>query len=107
MQDIKNKAGEILGTYAPTEVTKADTYEVEYTNKAGDNLTKVIEVDKTEFAKLASQAFNTNIRNFVAGLARDKKGTKLSAYETYFAEQGIDTKGISADKLIEKLKDLA
>lgn len=107
MQDIKNKAGEVLGQYDLVEVTKPDTYEVKYINKAGAKLTKTVEVDKTSFAKLASQAFNTNIRNFVAGLARPKTGSKLGAYEAYFQKQGIDTAGIPVEKLIEKLKDLA
>lgn len=90
MQDIKNKAGEVLGTYELTDVTKADTYEVAYTDKDGNELTKVVEVDKVGFVKLASQAFNTNIRNFVAGLAREKKDSKLALLKAYIRSKGID-----------------
>ena len=105
MQEVKNKVGEVLGTYELTEIEKAGSYTVEYTNKAGSKLTVVKEINKEDILKLATQQFNTNVRNYVAGLARDKKGSKLGAYEAFFSEQGIDTKGIPVDKLIEKLKD--
>lgn len=104
--DIKNKAGEILGTYELTVITKAETYTIPYTNKAGTELTLVKDISKEDILKLASQAFNTNVRNYVAGLARPKTGSKLSAYEEFFASKGIDTKGIPVEKLIEKLKDM-
>ena len=104
--DIKNKGGDILGTYELTVVTKADTYTVPYTNKAGNKLTLVKDLTKEDILKLASQAFNTNVRNYVAGLARPKTGSKLSAYEAFFAEKGINTTGIPVEKLIEKLKDM-
>ena len=106
MQEVKNKVGDILGTYELTEIEKAGSYTVEYTNKAGSELTLVKEISKEDILKLATQQFNTNVRNFVAGLAREKKGSKTSAYEAFFAEKGIDTKGIPVDKLIEKLKEL-
>ena len=106
MQEVKNKAGEILGTYKLTEVVKADTYTVTYTNKAGDNLQLVKEITRDDILKLASQQFNTNVRNYVAGMAREKKGSKLSAYEAFFASKGIDTKGIAVEQLVEKLKEM-
>ena len=106
MQEVKNKAGEVLGTYELTEIVKADTYTVAYTNKAGDDLQLAREISKDDILKLASQQFNTNVRNYVAGLAREKKGSKLSAYEAFFASKGIDTKGIAVEKLVEKLKEM-
>lgn len=102
MQDIKNKAGEILGTYELTEVTKADTYEIAYTDKNGTELTKVIEVDKATFIKLASQAFNTNVRNFVAGLAREKADSKIALLKEYCRSKGIDV-SLPTDELKEAL----
>ena len=106
MQEVKNKAGEILGTYELTDVVKADTYTVAYTNKAGDDLQLVKDITKDDILKLAGQQFNTNVRNFVAGLAREKKGSKLSAYEAFFASKGINTKGIAVEQLVEKLEEM-
>lgn len=105
--EVKDKAGNVLGTYVYTEVGKPDTYVVDCTDKKGNSFTVTKEITKADITALVTQAFNINVRNYVAGLAREKKGTKLSAYEAYFAEQGIDTKGVPADKLIEKLKELA
>ena len=106
MQEVKNKAGEILGTYELIAITKADTYEVDCTDKQGNKLAVVKEVTKEDILKLASQQFNTNIRNYIAGLARPSRPSKLKAFEAYFAEKGIDVTGIDTDKLIAKLKDL-
>ena len=103
---VWNKGKSILqGTYVKTECGKADTYLVDITDVKGNKKTLTKTVDKKELTELSSQGFNTNVRNYVAGVAREKKGSKLSAYEQFFAEQGIDTKGIPVDKLIEKLKD--
>jgi hypothetical protein len=99
MQDIKNKQGDILGTYELKEVTKPDTYEVDYTDKDGNALTKVIEVDKSAYVKLATQAFNTNMRNFVAGLAREKQDTKIALLKAY-----IRSKGLNVDLPTDELK---
>lgn len=104
--DILNKDKNLLGTYVYTEVSKPDTYSVDYTDKQGNEKTLVKEVTKADITLLVTQAFNTNVRNFVAGLARPKTGSKLSAYEEFFASKGIDTKGIAVEKLIEKLKDM-
>ena len=90
MQDVKNKQGEILGTYEVTDVTKADTYEVLIVNKDGqeETLTKV--VTKEDILKLATQQFNTNVRNYVAGLAREKKDSKTALVKEYIKKLGID-----------------
>lgn len=90
MQDVKNKQGEVLGSYELTDVTKADTYGVMVVNKDGqeETLTKV--VTKEDILKLASQQFNTNVRNYVAGLAREKKDTKTALLKEYIKSQGID-----------------
>jgi len=106
MQEVKNKQGEILGTYKLTEVTKADTYAVPFTNRNGDELTIEKTVTKEDILKLASQQFNTNVRNYVAGLAREKKGSKLSALEDYFNQKGISIKGVSVEELKAKLEKL-
>ena len=107
MQEIKNKAGEILGTYEQTEIVKADTYTASYVDKAGNEKALTKEVTKDDILKLATQQFNTNVRNFVAGLARVGKPSKLKAFEAYFAEKGIDVTGVDTDKLIAKLKEMA
>ena len=90
MQEVKNKAGEILGTYELTEVVKADTYIVAYTDKEGNDLTLTKEVTKEDMQKLASQQFNTNVRNYVAGLAREKADTKTAVLKEYIKSLGID-----------------
>ena len=90
MQEVKNKAGEILGTYELTDVVKADTYTVSYADKAGNELTLTKEVTKDDILKLASQQFNTNVRNYVAGLAREKADTKTAVLKEYIKSLGID-----------------
>jgi 3-oxoacyl-[acyl-carrier-protein] synthase III len=102
MQDIKNKAGEILGSYEQTEITKADTYEVTTVNKDGQEVILTKEVTKDDILKLASQQFNTNIRNYVAGLAREKKDTKTALLKEYIKSQGIDI-SLPLDELKKKL----
>lgn len=106
LMDVKNKAGDILGTYELTVMTKAGTYEVKCTDKQGNKLSLVKEISSADGWKLASQQFNTNVRNYIAGLARPSRPSKLKAFEAYFAEKGIDVIGIDTDKLIAKLKDL-
>ena len=90
MQDVKNKAGEILGSYELTSITKPDTYEVLCVNKDGQEIPKTVEVSKEAILQLASQQFNTNIRNYVAGLAREKKDSKTALLKEYIKSQGID-----------------
>ena len=105
--EILDKQKNLLGTYVYTEIPKADTYTVEYTDKQGNEHTLTKEITKADITDLVTQAFNTNVRNFVAGLARPSKPSKLKAYEEYFAEKGIDVTGIDTDKLLEKLKELS
>ena len=105
--DILDKQKNLLGTYVYTEVTKPDTYIVDYTDKLGKAHTLTKEITKKDVTELLTQAFNTNVRNYVAGLARPSKPSKLKAYEQYFAEKGIDVTGIDTDKLIAKLKEMA
>lgn len=107
MQEVKNKQGEILGTYELTEILKADTYIVNCTDSNGNSLEVTKEITKEDILKLASQQFNTNIRNYIAGLARPKTGSKLAVLEEYMRTKGINIKGVSATDLIEKLKELA
>jgi len=106
MQDIKNKAGEIIGSYEQVEALKVGTVVLTFVDKTGQEATYSKEVAKDDIVRLATQQFNTNVRNFVAGLARPSKPSKLKAYEAYFAEKGIDVTGIDTEDLIAKLKDL-
>ena len=102
MQDVKNKQGEILGSYELIDVTKADTYEVMTVNKDGqeETLTKV--VTKDDILKLASQQFNTNVRNYVAGLAREKQDSKLALMKEFIRSKGIDV-SLPTDELKKAL----
>ena len=104
--EILDKDKNLLGTYVFTEVSKPDTYIVDCVNKAGKAFVVTKEITKKDVTALLTQAFNTNIRNYIAGLARPSKPSKLKAYEEYFAEKGIDVTGIETDKLITKLKEL-
>ena len=90
MQDVKNKQGEVLGSYELTSITKPDTYEVTCVNKDGQEIPKSVEVTKEGILQLASQQFNTNVRNYVAGLAREKKDSKTALLKEYIKSQGID-----------------
>ena len=90
MQEVKNKQGEVLGSYELTTITKPDTYEVECINKDGQEVNVVKEVTKDDILKLASQQFNTNVRNYIAGLAREKKDSKTALLKEYIKSQGID-----------------
>lgn len=102
MQDVKNKAGEVLGSYELTTITKADTYEVTCVNKDGQEIPIVKEVTKEDILKLASQQFNTNVRNYVAGLAREKKDTKIALLKEYIRSKGIDV-SLPTDELKKEL----
>ena len=90
MQDIKNKAGEILGSYELQTIVKPDTYTVDCVDKNGLSIEIVKEVTKDDILKLATQQFNTNVRNYVAGLAREKKDSKLALMKEYIRSQGFD-----------------
>ena len=104
--EVKDKQGNVLGTYVYTEIPKADTYIIECSNKAGNSFTVTKEITKADITSLVTQAFNVNVRNYVAGLARPSKPSKLKAFEEYFAEKGIDVVGVDTETLISKLKDL-
>ena len=90
MQNVKNKAGEILGSYELTTITKPDTYEVTCVNKDGQEIPLVRTITKEDILTLATQQFNTNVRNYVAGLAREKKDSKTALLKEYIKSQGID-----------------
>ena len=92
MQEVKNKAGEILGTYELTEIAefKAQDIETKLTDKEGNERAITRPIDKAGILKLATQQFNTNTRNFVAGLAREKKDTKTAVLKEYIKSLGID-----------------
>ena len=102
MQDVKNKAGEILGSYELTSITKPDTYEVTCVNKDGQEIPKSVEVTKEGILQLATQQFNTNVRNYVAGLAREKKDTKIALLKEYIRSKGIDV-SLPTDELKKEL----
>lgn len=107
MVEILDKQKNLLGSYTFTEVSKPDTYIVSCVNKSGQEITITKEITKKDVTALLTQAFNTNIRNYVAGLARPTKPSKLKEYEAFFASKGIDTTKIPTDKLLEKLKELS
>ena len=90
MQEVKNKAGEILGQYELIEIDKAGTYAPTCVNKDGQEVEYSKDVTKDDILKLASQQFNTNVRNYVAGLAREKKDSKVALMKEYIKAQGID-----------------
>lgn len=90
MQDVKNKQGEILGTYELIEIDKAGTYAPTCVDRDGKEVTYTKEVSNADVKKLASQQFNTNTRNYIAGLAREKKDSKTALLKEYIKSQGID-----------------
>ena len=102
MQDVKNKAGEVLGSYEAIEITKPDVYNVTCVNKDGQEIPLMKDVTKQDILKLATQQFNTNTRNYVAGLAREKKDSKLALMKAYMASKGIDVT-LSTDELKKSL----
>ena len=103
--EILDKGKNLLGTYIYTEISKPDTYSVDYTDKQGNKHALTKEITKQDITALVTQAFNVNVRNYIAGLARPSKPSKLKAFEEFFASKGVDVIGIDTDKLIEKLKD--
>ena len=90
MQEVKNKAGEVLGSYELTEKLTAGLNEVTCVNKDGQEIAYTKELTKEGISKLAVQQFNTNVRNYVAGLAREKKDSKLALMKAYLLQQGFD-----------------
>ena len=102
MQDVKNKTGEVLGSYELVEIVKADTYAPTCVNKDGQEVEYSKDVTKDDILKLASQQFNTNVRNYVAGLAREKKDTKIALLKEYIRSKGIDV-SLPTDELKKEL----
>jgi len=90
MKEVKNKQGQVIGSYEEITITKPDTYEATCVNKDGQELTYTKEVSKEDILALATRQFNTNVRNYVAGLAREKKDSKLALMKAYLLKQGID-----------------
>ena len=99
MKDVKNKRGQVIGSYEEITITKPDTYTATCVNKDGQELTYTKEVSKEDILALATRQFNTNVRNYVAGLAREKKDSKLALMKAYLLKQGIDV-----TKSVEDLK---
>ena len=104
--EVLDKQKNVLGTYTYTAVNKPDTYVVVCTDKDGKEFTVTKEITKADVAMLLTQAFNINVRNYIAGKARPSKPSKLKAYEAFFAEHDINVEGLDTEKLIEKLKPL-
>ena len=113
LKDVKNKQGEVIGRYTPIEDNeleyKETTFEQDCEDKNGVALVKAVAVSKKGILHRAVKDINTDVRNYVAGLARPKKGTaqeKLLAYEAFFKEKGFDVSGIAPDKLISTLEEI-
>ena len=109
LKDVKNKAGEVIGQYTPIEDVEIEYKEMSFSqlclDKAGNELQKDVSVTKKDILHRAVKDINTDVRNYVAGLARPSKPSKLKAFEEYFAEKGIDVVGIDTETLIAKLKE--
>ena len=90
MQEVKNKQGEVLGQYELTEKLVAGENATICVNKDGQEIAYSKELTKEDINKLATQQFNTNVRNYVAGLAREKKDSKTALLKEYIKSQGID-----------------
>lgn len=103
LKDVKNKAGEVIGQYTPVEVVemeyKDNTFISDCIDRAGTALTKTVSVTKKSILQLAVKQVNTDIRNYVAGLAREKKDSKLAVLKDYIRSQGVDV-----DLPLEELK---
>jgi len=99
MKEVKNKQGQVIGSYEEVSITKPDTYVATCVNKDGQEITYTKEVSKEDILALATRQFNTNVRNYVAGLAREKKDSKLALMKAYLLKQGIDV-----TKPVEDLK---
>ena len=95
LKDVKNKAGEIIGQYTPVEDTEIEYKEMSFSqlcvDKDGHELQKEVAVDKKNILHRAVKDVNTDVRNYVAGLAREKKDTKTAVMKDFIKELGIDT----------------
>lgn len=101
LKDVKNKSGEVIGQYTPIEELdyKDTSFTSDCINKDGQAVLKTVEVTKKSILHLAVKQVNTDIRNYVAGLAREKKDSKLALLKEYIRSQGINV-----DLPIEELK---
>ena len=102
MQDVKNKAGEVLGSYELTEKLVAGKNAPMVINRDGQEEVYSKDITKEDITKLATQQFNTNVRNYVAGLAREKKDTKIALLKEYIRSKGIDV-SLPTDELKKEL----
>lgn len=94
LKDVKNKAGEVIGQYTPVEDVEMEYKEMTFSqlcvDKEGHELQKGVAINKTNILHRAVKDVNTDVRNYVAGLAREKKDSKTALFKQYIKEQGID-----------------
>lgn len=90
MQEVKNKQGEVLGNYELTEEIVVGVNAPTCVNKDGQEEVYSKDITKKDITKLATQQFNTNVRNYIAGLARTKKDSKTALVKEYIKKMGID-----------------
>lgn len=94
LKDVKNKAGEVIGQYTPIEDAELEYKEMSFSqlcvDKDGHELQKSVAVDKKNILHRAVKDINTDVRNYVAGLAREKKDSKTALLKDYIKGQGID-----------------
>ena len=94
MKDVKNNKGEVIGQYTPMEDVDIEYKDITFVSdcidKDGKDLTKTIAVDKKGILHRAVKDINTDVRNYVAGLAREKADTKTAVLKEYIKSLGID-----------------
>lgn len=109
LKDVKNKQGEVIGQYTPIEVADFDYKEASYTsdcvNKDGQAQQKTVTVTKKSILQLAVKQVNTDVRNYVAGLAREKKDSKVAVMKEYIQSLGIDT-SLPPDEIKKQLDEI-
>ena len=94
LKEVKNKTGEVIGQYTPIEDVELEYKEMSFSqlcvDRDGHELQKDVAVDKKNILHRAVKDINTDVRNYVAGLAREKKDSKTALFKQYIKEQGID-----------------
>jgi len=94
LKDVKNKAGEVIGQYTPIEDSELEYKETAFNQLCvdidGHELTKTVAVDKKNILHRAVKDINTDVRNYVAGLARPKKDSRVALFKEYIKSQGVD-----------------
>lgn len=107
MIDIKNKKGEVIGQYDKVEIAeyKAQSISTVVINANGEQSNKTVEVTKDSILALATQQLNTNVRNFVAGLAREHKDSKTAILKDFLRSKGIDL-SLSIEEIKQQLENL-